>query len=232
MQRFLHSKGPFLAFSRQHFSVMIGTILAAVLLPLAAVYRWDEAQRLFVSRGMGALLCLSIFAWMLLRFWEGKFDRKTDLPLDICNLMALGVPFLMWHPSQTTYEILYFLILVGTLQAILTPHLEEQFPHYTFFKYWLVHSGLVIYIIYVTAAFELRPNTESILRAFIAIQVYAITIFLINKQLDSNYFYMMRKPPSPTLLDYFGPWPWYIFVAEFIVLLLSGLVYLPIWLLG
>ena len=36
---------------------------------------------------------------------------------------------------------------------------------------------------------------------------------------ESNYFWLMNKPPAGSLLDLMGPWPWYIFVGEFVALI-------------
>ena len=36
---------------------------------------------------------------------------------------------------------------------------------------------------------------------------------------ESNYFWLMDKPPAGSLLDLMGPWPWYILVGEFVALI-------------
>ena len=46
--------------------------------------------------------------------------------------------------------------------------------------------------------------------------------------LDANYFYLMAKPINPSVLDYFGPWPIYILVAELLVIGFFAIAMLPV----
>ena len=48
----------------------------------------------------------------------------------------------------------------------LGPDLSEGFPHVNFFKYWLEHAGLVVFIIYATLIYDMRPTVKSIFKSF------------------------------------------------------------------
>ncbi|MFQ5569401.1 MAG: TIGR02206 family membrane protein [Rhodothermales bacterium] len=218
----------FTTFGTQHLLVMGLTLLSTVALPLFANRLLAARQKLFLARLLTTILSLTVILWTALRLLLGDFEATTDLPLDICNLSALLLPFLMWRPSKRLHNILYFWVLVGTVQAVLTPHLINGYPNFTFFKYWIVHGGLIVCIVYFTASFNLYPGRKSIFTAFAWIQVYAVAVYLANLLLGSNYFYIMRKPPTASLLDVFGPWPWYILVCEGLTLVLFILAYLPI----
>ena len=218
----------FTTFGNQHLLMLALTVAASVALPLYANRFLSAARRLLVARVMAVVLSLTVVVWVAMRIVLGDFDRTTDLPLDICNLAALSMPFLMWKPTRRVHEILYFLVLVGTLQAALTPHLFNGFPNFTFFKYWIVHGGLIVFVVYVTVSFKLYPDRRSLLKAFGWLNVYAVGVIVANLLLGSNYFYVLRKPPTASLLDVLGPWPWYLLVCEALAFVLFVLVYLPI----
>lgn len=217
----------FITFGNQHLAVIMLTLTLAALLPLFA-RRLTPARQLLLARILSLTLSLTVIIWTGIRIYRGDFDRSSDLPLDICNLSALLLPVIMWRPNRRVHELLYFWILSGTLQAVITPYLYEGFPHFTFIKYWIVHGGLIVYTIYITAVFRFYPDRRSIWNAFLGLQIYTVILFGLNRLLGSNYFYIMHKPPTASLLDYFGPWPWYLIVCEFLALLLFWLVYLPL----
>lgn len=225
--------GPlFTPFGTQHLAAVIATVLAAIALPICARRYLPAHARLYLLRGFALAISAGVITWRLYLALVGQFDWRTDLPLNFCNLAGLLVPVLMWTPNRKVHEFLYYMVLAGTLQAILTPDLEQAFPHFGYFAYWIVHSGLVVYVILVTATMRLVPSLKGILRTFVWLNVYAAAIYGFNAVLGTNYMYMTHKPPTPTLLDVFGPWPWYILVCEGAALVLFLLSYLPVARMG
>lgn len=65
------------------------------------------------------------------------------------------------------------------------------------------------------------------MRALIASNVYAALIGTFDYFFKTDYMFLRSKPPTPSLLDVLGPWPWYILVCEFVALGLFLLLYLP-----
>lgn len=222
----------FTTFGFQHLVMISLTIVLSIALPLVAKRFMTEQQQLLINR----IMIVIIFGWTMLyifiKIGLGDFDYKDTLPLDICNVIALLLPLFMWTPDFKAHQILYYWILAGTLQGVLTPHLDNGFPNYTFFKFWVLHAGLVIYTIYITVVFGFFPTLKGIWHAFLALQVYIVFILIVNYILKSNYFYILEKPPSPNLLDYFPPWPWYILVCNALISGLFFLLYLPFLFIG
>ncbi len=127
------------------------------------------------------------------------------------------------------YEILVFWIIAGTLQGVITPDIPIGFPAFDYFRYWIVHLGLLIIICYATFVFNMRPKFKSIFRSFFAFQVYIVLMMIINRVLNANYFYLNEKPKSASLLDYFGEWPYYIITVQLIIVPFFLLIYLPFY---
>jgi hypothetical integral membrane protein (TIGR02206 family) len=226
---------PFFAYNKdftllgtQHIGVMLLMVLLCIAVPFTANRYMQERQKLWLSRLMAVTISFWALIYVIIKLWLGDFDQRTDLPFDICNLTALLLPFLMWNPSYRVHEVLYFWILAGTVQGILTPHLVNGFPNFIFIKYWVIHAGLVVYAIYVTNVFDLRPNFRSIGKSFLILQAYVAFVIGINLMLGSNYVYVLGKPPTASALDYLGPWPWYLLVVEGLALVLFFLMWLPL----
>ncbi|MCY4158991.1 MAG: TIGR02206 family membrane protein [Bacteroidetes bacterium] len=215
-------------FEFQHFMIISIMIIVCVFLPLIARMRFGPDLKLWISRGISILVSACVVGAISFRWLTGSFDWHEDLPFDLCNLFGLLLPILFWrNPPKRMIEILYYLILGGTLQGVLTPDIDQPFPHLLFMTYWIVHCGLVIHIIYVIVVWRIYPRIIGVINSLLFVNAYALIIFIFNYFAGSNYLYLMEKPRAGSLLDFLGPWPWYILSAEFLGLLIFCLAWLP-----
>jgi hypothetical integral membrane protein (TIGR02206 family) len=120
--------------------------------------------------------------------------------------------------SHLAYEIVFFWGLT-VIHAVITPDITQGFPHYHFIRYWLTHQMMIIGIIYATFVYDIRPHKKSIYVSFIALLLFFLITIPVNIILEANYFWICGKPPVGTILDYFGPWPWYLVVATILALI-------------
>lgn len=214
-------------FGAQHWISLSAVIALAVALPWAGRRRLQPVQQLWVARVLAVLTSIGIGSWVIIRMVTGQFDWREDIPLHLCNVIALLLPLLLWTPTRRIHEVLYFMVLSGTLQAVLTPDLVEGFPHYSFLKYWVVHGGLIVHLVYVCVVWRYYPTLAGILRTWVWMNAYFVCMLAFNLVANTNYFYVMQKPPTATLLDYLGPWPWYLLTGQLVALALFALAWLP-----
>jgi hypothetical integral membrane protein (TIGR02206 family) len=72
-----------------------------------------------------------------------------------------------------------------------------------------------------------RPTLKSLWKTFLVTNAYMLIIAPINLLLDGNYLFICRPPDTPSLIDYLGPWPWYILSLEIVGLLFFFVFYAP-----
>ncbi|MBL7826201.1 MAG: TIGR02206 family membrane protein [Saprospiraceae bacterium] len=172
-----------------------------------------------------ALLWVGMSAYMVL--YVQPVDLGLVLPFHVCYFLNLLMPVLMWRRSYLLFELFYFMVMAGCIQALITPDVQTTFPHFMNIRYFVIHMFLAQSILYAIFVFEFRPTWKSLKKSFVWSNVYFLFIILVNFVLDTNFMYLRKKPNTATLLDVFGDWPWYIIGAEFLALTLFAVVMLP-----
>lgn len=155
-----------------------------------------------------------------------SFFVQNHLPLHICGVALFVVVFALLRRNQILYEIGYFWGIVGTLNAVITPQLAVDFPHYRFFQYFIVHGGIVASVLFATWGLRMRPTFKGFLRSFLLANLYMVVIAGVNLSLKSNYMFIC-EPPNTSSPFFFAPWPWYIPILDAVTFVLFFLVYSP-----
>ena len=175
---------------------------------------------------IGSLL-LSTFFKPISQALTGRFEIGAALPLHYCDLAAmLGVASLITH-RQRLCELVYFFGLAGTAQALITPALTSDFPSPTYFIFFLGHGAIVITALHAVLGLKKIPQPGAVKRAMLVSTAYALVVGGINSLLGTNYGFLCAKPPTTSLMDALGPWPWYVAALWLVALGIYTLLYLP-----
>jgi hypothetical integral membrane protein (TIGR02206 family) len=195
--------------------------------------RKSENQKLKdgVRFGIAALLVISESSWHIWNIAIGEWTIQTHLPLHICAVLVWTSLIMLLTKNYYIYEFAYFLGIAGASQALLTPEAGIYgFPHYRVFQTLTAHGAIVTAAVFMTVVEGYRPNWSSFKRVFIWTNIYMIVVTGINLLIGSNYLYTLHKPPSASLMDFLGPWPWYLLSVELVALVICFLLYLPFFL--
>ena len=68
-------------------------------------------------------------------------------------------------------------------------------------------SDLLIIAIYVYYALGYRFTLKDAVRSALGLNILAAVIYPLNIALNSNYLYLVDKPPGTTIYNLLGPWP-------------------------
>ena len=152
--------------------------------------------------------------WVYMALGGGEpGQRAQPLPLQLCDVAILIAAAALWTRRQLLVEVTYFWGLAGTVQALLTPALPQHFPTYPYFQYYIAHGGTVAAAFILVVGLRLAPRPWSIAWVAGITIVYAAFVGAVDAITGADYMFLKSKPPSPTLLDDLGPWPWYILSA-------------------
>jgi len=197
----------------------------------ASVRREDGAPVTGLSRAiawfLALLLLLDEAAVAAFAAHADLSTLKDHLPFQLCDWVILACAAALLWRHRLAYELAYFWGLSGTLQALLTPDLAEDFPSLHFITFQVLHASVVVAVLYLTLGLGMRPRPRSILRAWLWLQAYVAVTAVIDWLLGSNYGYLLRKPAQASLYDYLGPWPYYLLSLEALSLVLFLACYAP-----
>lgn len=219
----------FVAFSAMHwYPILFATVFMFSSIFIAKYWLSDKGKVLF-GTALAIVPALCVLSRMMFTSMEGTFTIQEELPLHLCRLLAFIMPFVIYYKNRKWFGITYFFTVVGTLQALLTPDLPQAAPHYSYASYWILHGVLIYLPIYCIVVFGFKINKKDFINAVIAGNIYLLVTLVVNYAIGSNYFYTSHKPPSASLLDFLGPWPWYIITVEMLTIFLFVLAWMPFW---
>lgn len=222
-----YAGAPFQLFGPKHVLVL-GLVLIIILW---LIFGWKHPSEQAKRRSrllLAAILFIGESSWHIWSLWTGTWTVTYHLPLHICSIMVWLSIVMLLTRSYRIYEFAYFIGLAGALQALLTPEAGQYgLWHYRAVQTVVVHGTLVIAPIYMTAIEGFRPTWKSFLRVAIGTNLYMVVVYFINLALESNYLYLMHKPPTASLLDVLGPWPLYIVFMELLGFAIFLILYLP-----
>ena len=225
---YLYNGPQFIMFGRVHVLSIVVSVLVCMFLPACISTLKSKTVDKIVFY-LSLLVMFNIVVWMYLEWIAGTFDIRSHLPLHLCRVANILLPIMVLTKNKTLYNVLYYWSLSGIFQALLTPDISQTFPHYHFFRFFITHNVMIFVIILYSMHRNFRPTMSGMWTSLIYMNIFLLIVFVINTFLGSNYFWIMEKPPMASLLDYLGPWPWYIFWAEFVAIIHFAFAYLPVY---
>lgn len=219
----------FAMFSPSHFIALAVVVLVCILLFVSRfALRAHPARRNVVRLLLAGIL---IFCEAALHVWylsQDLWKTGSSLPLELCGITLLLSIVMLLTRSRRLYSFLYFAGIGGAGIALLTPNLVYPFPHVRFLLFFAAHGAIILASLYMTWVEGYKPTWRSLFFTMLCLNVVAACVYAANTALGSNYMFLAHKPGTFSVLDYFGPYPYYLLVEEafaFVIFLLMYLVF-------
>jgi hypothetical integral membrane protein (TIGR02206 family) len=208
-------------------SVAIAAGLGCALCVIARLRPGPPAD--WAGRALGLLLVAGMIGWQTNQVVHHTWSAELDLPLNLCDTALLVAALACWSRQPTLVELTYFWGLAGTLQALITPDLYSHFPHLAFLAYMVEHLGIVVAAVFLVVGLRIAPRRGAAARVFALTALFTAVVGAVDAATGSNYMFLRARPSAWSLLNVLGPWPWYIFGAAGLAVLILVVLDAPFW---
>jgi hypothetical integral membrane protein (TIGR02206 family) len=216
----------------------VGNLSAGYVVPLALLVvltvvlcvaarrapgRWIDV----VAAIIALTLVISELSWQPYVVANHTWSLGASLPVQLCDVGAfVAAAALVWR-QLLLVEVAYFWGLGGSLQAVLTPDLQDHhFPSFPYLQFYVTHDLVILAALFLVVGLALRPRPGSVRRIYLLTLGFAVVVGLIDVVTGGNYMYLRVRAPG-SLLEVMGPWPWYIATGAVLTLLVLAILYAP-----
>jgi len=206
----------FEAFTPEH-ELLLGLLVAgAVVLGLVGRRQQGSPAELRFRQTFAVVIPVFTVPFQVLQLLPGDFTLGTSLPLQVCDLSWMVAVYALWTRDDRAIALLYFWGLTLTVQAAVTPSLEQTFPDPRYFMFWGMHFLTIWAAVYLVCLAG-GPSWRGYRFVLLCTAGWAAVVMVFNAVAGTNYGYLARKPDTSSLLDVLGPWPAYV-GAEVVIL--------------
>ncbi|MGA2653462.1 MAG: TIGR02206 family membrane protein [Terracidiphilus sp.] len=217
----------FQLFGPTHLAILASVPLLAGLLAYAQRKLAPASRVPRIALACFILLDSTIYYAVLIA--RGQLTFPDHLPLELCDASLCLVILALFTLNETVFDLAYYGALAGASMALLTPNLWENFPSFSTIQFFVDHGLIVAGVLFLAWSGLARPRSGSVLRAMVAVNLFAACVGTFDYAFKTDYMYLRAKPPNTSLLDALGPWPWYLAATEFVACGVFLLLYLPFW---
>jgi hypothetical integral membrane protein (TIGR02206 family) len=205
----------FCAFGPSHLTVLVVLVIASAALVWIG-RRQTQSQARLLGRVLAALTMAIFGAALVYKLIQPAIDHSV--PLQLCDLAELTAAYALWSQRKWAFTLTYYWGLPLSSQALITPDLNgPDFPSHSFLTFFALHLLIVWAAIYLTWGRGMRPGWRSYRFAVITTLTWGAFTLAFNTIAGTDYGFLNKKPSNASMLDFLGPWPFYVLAEVAIV---------------
>jgi hypothetical integral membrane protein (TIGR02206 family) len=221
----LYDDFPFELFSVSHL-IMIGILIIGGIFLVIFRNCIQMIRGIFQSVFFVLLLGFEVMYhyWM---YKDGLWDASFMLPFHLCSISLVLCLLLLITKWEFVFQVVYFFGMIGALMAIVTPELFIGYPHFRYFHFFVTHILIIWTCLYFVLVHQYKPTKKGMVLSFVFLNSSAVLAWIVNIYTGGNYMFLAYKPENGSLLDYLGPYPYYILVLEAVAFFLFFVLLIP-----
>ena len=213
----------FVLFSNEHLITMGIGFASCILLVFLGFF--TEKKTAFAKIIAIAVLGIKIAEILFRHYYYGETVAQL-LPLHLCPIVIILSIFMMFFHSEVIFQPVYFWS-IGAFFAIIMPEIRDGMSNFASQSFFITHFFILFSTAYAFVHFRFRPTRAGFLCSFLLLVTLAFVMYFVNNKLGTNYLYVNHPPVTKSLMDFMGPWPYYIFSLAGIDIAISLFMYVP-----
>lgn len=145
---------------------------------------------------------------------------RFSLPLHICSFATIMNITLLLTNNKRIWNYAFFFGVLGGIMALSMPFsLGYTYLNFRYYHFMIMHFLIIAVPIYYYKAYNYRVTYKNLLDVYRTVLLLAVPIYLVNKVLDTNYWYFTKIPPE--MKDIFHNWP--VYMTTFVAFLFASM---------
>ena len=216
-------------FLANKWMITVACVIGLIFIVLYAGHKISQKNKIKYAKFLAYIMIGFFIVNHLFLIFLGKWELSKEIPVHLCSISGLICCFIMFIPEkkrQFLFEFLFYCGIIGGIQAILTP-LVDDYGGYKFFyiQFFFKHAMIIAFPIYLRNQLGMKLTKFSWIKTWIVLNILMFLLIPLNNLLGSNYMYV-NSPPAVDNPLVIGEWPTYLYWWELFVLILILVVYL------
>ncbi len=199
---------PFVPLSPQHLVAVTAWATLTLVMTIHDRKRPENVRRRN-AKALAAVLVVYYAIESIVRVTVLGMRVMDTLPFEMCSALFFIDAFALWTGNLIALEVMWYWTMAGPIHAFITPTPRAGYPNLNYFQYFAAHGLLIFSAVYGTIALMPAPRRGGVWRSLAALVAFIGIVAGVDLVTGENYVYLRHKPPSPTLVDALGPWPYY-----------------------
>jgi len=195
---------------------------------LVAAQRRSAAAAKGIRYGLAILLCVTSVSYYVNFAVHGSRIFPDHMPLELCDDSLWLVIAALVTLKPAIFDVAYYWALAGASMSLLTPNMSSP-TTFIAIQFFADHGLIVAATLYLVWSGQARPRPGSVARAMVTLNIVAAFVGTFDYLFKTDYMFLRAKPTTVSLLNFLGPWPWYVLSCEMVGTGLFLLLYLPFW---
>lgn len=141
-------------------------------------------------------------------FWHKMYigaDVANHLPVTVCGWAAVMGSFMLMTKKQWFFDVVYFFVLAGSINALITPAVivDNGPTRFRYYQFWVEHTGIFLSVFYMIFVFRYQVTLKSMRRSATMLLVLTGLALFVNANIEgANYLFLATTEAGESVLDF------------------------------